>query len=62
MVLSPVSIGTWSRVYEYILVLSENRGQPANLGAKSSANMLRLIRNELFYARHNLMEEGLAFE
>lgn len=62
MVLYQVSISTWTRVVEYILVLSEYRGQPANLCAKRSSNMLGLIRNELFYARHDLVEKSLALE
>lgn len=45
-----------------VLVFPENRGQPADLGAKSSSNMLGLIRDELLYARHDLLEKSLALE
>ena len=62
MVLDRVRAGTWSRAYGDILVFSENRGQPANLGAKSSTNMLRLIGDKLLDARHDLVEERLPFQ
>jgi hypothetical protein len=53
---------TWSRADGYLLVLSEDRGQPANLSAKRSANMLRLIRHKLLDARHNLAEECVSLK
>jgi hypothetical protein len=45
-----------------LLLLSKNGRQPTNLGAKRGADMLRLIGDQLLYAGHNLMEEGLALE
>lgn len=45
-----------------VLVLAEDWGQPANLGTESCSDMLRLIRNQLLYTRHDLIQEGLAFQ
>jgi hypothetical protein len=45
-----------------LLVFPEDRGQPANLGAKSCSHMLRLVRNKLFNAGHDLAEERIALE
>jgi hypothetical protein len=55
-------VGTWSRVDGYILLLAENWGQPTNLGSKSRAHMLRLVRDQLLYAGHNIVEKSLALE
>lgn len=55
-------VGTWSRVGGYILLLAENWGQPTNLGSESRANMLRLVRDELFYAGHDIVEKSLALK
>lgn len=45
-----------------LLFLSKNGSQPTNLGAKRSANMLRLVRDQLLYTGHDLMEERLALK
>ena len=44
------------------LILAEDRSQSADLSTKSSANMLRLVCNKLFYAGHHLVEEGIALQ
>lgn len=62
MVLQRVRRGTWSRVRRNILFFPENRGQPADLGAKSGSNMLRLIGNQFFYAGHDLVKQSLPFK
>lgn len=47
---------------ENILIFPENRGQPTDLCAKSSPDMLGLIRHKLFYAGHDFMKKGLWFK
>jgi hypothetical protein len=45
-----------------LLFLSKDWSEPTNLGAKRSANMLRLVGDQLLYAGHNLVQEGLTLQ
>jgi hypothetical protein len=45
-----------------LLVLAEDRGQPADLSAKSCSDMLRLIGDKLFYAWHNIVKKDIRIE
>lgn len=62
MVLEQVSRARGHASAGNLLVFSENRGQPADLGAKGCSHMLRLVRNKLFDAGHHLAEERIALE
>ena len=54
--------GTWSRADGYILLLAEDWSQPTDLSPKSSANMLRLIGDQLLDTGHDIVKESFAFE
>jgi len=41
------------------LILAKYRRQTADLGTERSSNMLGSIRYEIFYARHDLVEQCL---
>jgi hypothetical protein len=62
MVLYSFSTSTWRHARDHALVFPEDRGQPANLSTKRSSDVLRLIRNKLLYAGHDVVKERLPFE
>jgi hypothetical protein len=43
-------------------LLSKNRSQATDLGAKRSANMLRSVGDKVFDAAHNVVEENVAVD
>jgi hypothetical protein len=46
----------------HVLLLSKNRSQATDLGAKRSANMLRSVGDKVFDAAHDIVEENVTVD
>jgi hypothetical protein len=57
---SPATVRHFPSIHQslYILLLSENRSESTDLCSKRSSDMLRTIRDEIFNARHNIVEKN----
>ena len=56
---SPTIVSVFLRINQslYILLLSENRSESADLCSKRSSDVLRTIRDEVLNTRHNIVEK-----
>lgn len=50
---------TWS---SNSLILSKDRGKTTDLSTEGSPNVLRLIRDQIFHASHNLIKQGITID